>query len=287
MHSESMRQIVAADGYHLAATCYLPAGEPLGVVMIASAMAVEQRYYAPIANWLAGKGWQVISFDYRGMGKSRHGPLALLDVDLQGWARLDCDAVLREAVIAAEGKPVIWLGHSLGGQLPAFMPDMERVHRVITIAAGSGYWFENAWPLKRRVWLLWFLVAPMATRLLGYFPGARLGMVGDLPAGVIRQWRRWCLNPEYAIGAEGPDMARQFAEMSAPISGFAFSDDELMSKRNIEWLHNAYSETNVDFQYIHPANLGLKQVGHFGFFRPEHEAMLWPMLLAPVLAQHA
>lgn len=287
MGTETKLNITASDGYRLSGTQYVPDGDERGVVLIVSAMGVAQRFYTPVARWLAAQGWRVITFDYRGMGESRNGSLRDLKIDLQGWARLDCDAALGTAAAAAHGKPLVWLGHSLGGQLPAFTPGMHRVSRVITIASGSGYWRDNAWALKRRVWLLWFLIGPLATLWLGYFPGRRLGMVGDLPAGVIRQWRRWCLHPNYAIGVEGNRVAQQFAEMPVPVSGFAFSDDELMSARNIEWLHDAYRGTRVALRHLKPSEMGLQRIGHFGFFRPEHAATLWPTLLAPVLAQHA
>jgi len=92
--------------------------------------------------------------------------------------------------------PLYWVGHSLGGQLLGLIPNRERIDRVITIATGSGYWRENSWQTKRFVWWLWYVVAPLALNVAGYFPGKRLRKVGDLPRGVMEQWRRWCLNRE-------------------------------------------------------------------------------------------
>lgn len=62
--------IVAADGYRLAAREYSAAGVPVGAVLIVSAMAVPQSFYADLARWLARQGWQVVTFDYRGTGDS-------------------------------------------------------------------------------------------------------------------------------------------------------------------------------------------------------------------------
>jgi len=52
-------------------------------------------------------------------------------------------------------------------------------------------------PLQVR--LFWFVFVPILTPLLGYFPGKRLRMVGDLPAGVAWQWRRWCTHRDYLL----------------------------------------------------------------------------------------
>lgn len=47
--------------------------------------------------------------------------------------------------------------------------------------------------------------------------GRRLRKVGDLPKGVMQQWRRWCLNPEYAVGAEGESVRAQYAAVRTPV----------------------------------------------------------------------
>ena len=44
-------------------------------MLIVLAMGVSQEYYADFANWLALHGYAAITFDYRGMGHSRHGSL--------------------------------------------------------------------------------------------------------------------------------------------------------------------------------------------------------------------
>ena len=40
-------------------------------MLIVPAMGVDQRYYAAFASWLADQGYFVVTFDYRGMGRSR------------------------------------------------------------------------------------------------------------------------------------------------------------------------------------------------------------------------
>jgi predicted alpha/beta hydrolase len=66
-------------------------------------------------------------------------------------------------------------------------------------------------------------------------------MVGDLPKGVMAQWRRWCLDPQYAVGAEGDVVRAEYAAVRAPIVSISFSDDEMMSARNTESIHSFYT----------------------------------------------
>src|SRR5690606_4777869 len=138
------------------------------------------------------------------------------------------------------GAPLYWIGHSLGGQILPLVPNHARVAKAITVATGSGYWKENAAPLRKKAWLLWHVIAPLTLALFGYFPGRRIGIVGDLPAPVMRQWRRWCLDPEYVVGAEGSEVRKAYAAVHAPIVSLSFADDEFMSARNTESIHGFY-----------------------------------------------
>lgn len=274
--------VATADGYTLGATVFEPTAAPRAVVLVVPAMGVPQRYYAPFAQWLAAQGYRVTTFDYRGMGESRRGPLRRLRADVLDWARLDCAAMVDAATARADGLALYWIGHSLGGQILPFVPNRERVAKMVTVGTGSGYWRENAAPLRRRAWFLWYFVAPLAVRLFGYFPGRRLRMVGDLPRGVIEQWRRWCLDPDYAVGVE-PGAREQFAAVRTPIVSLSFEDDEFMSARNTESIHGFYVNAPRRMKRLAPAEAGLRRIGHFGFFR-EDAGRLWPTLLLPELA---
>src|SRR5262249_25938887 len=110
----------------------------------------------------------------------------------------------------------------------------------------------------------------------------KLGMVGDLPAGVMRQWRRWCLQREYAVG-DGEHMRARYAAVRTPIVSLSFTDDELMSARNIESLHGFYTGAARAMKRIAPQDIGPRRIGHFGFFRPVFEASLWRDVLLPAL----
>ena len=279
-------ELSATDGVPLAATHVAPVGPARGAALFAPALGVPQRYYAAFAAWLAARGFHALTFDYRGSGRSRRGSLRAVDADLITWARRDATAALRHLQDLAPGLPLTWIGHSLGGQLVPFVPDHGELARIITVAAGSGYWRDNGPALRRKVWLLWYLAAPLATSLVGYFPGRALGMVGDLPRGVIRQWRRWCLDPGYAVGAEGRAVAELFERVRTPITALSFTDDEMMSARSIDGLHGAFRGAAVTHVRLAPADVGRARRGHFGWFRDEH-APLWDDVVAPHLATAA
>lgn len=276
----------ASDGFELKGHVYGDPATARAGLLIAPAMGVEQRYYADFAQWMAAQGWLVLSFDYRGMGASRpaemRGSLKGLDADIRLWAERDASAALDELDRRLGGaeRPIHWLGHSLGGQILGLLPNRERVSRAITVGSGSGYWRENSAGLRRYVWWLWYVIVPLSLPLFGYFPGRRLRKVGDLPRGVMAQWRRWCLDRDYMMGEGGTALRAQYAALRAPMLSLAFTDDEFMSRRNTESLHGFYAGAQPELRRIAPADVGVRRIGHFGFFRKHFEASLWPQVSA-------
>ena len=245
-------------------------------------MGVPQTYYGDFADWLAREGFLAVTFDYRGVGSSRPRGLRGFRTDILEWARLDCAAIIEALAARAPGAPITWVGHSLGGQILPFVPNRERVAKIIAVASGSGYWREHGAPMRRQAWLLWFVIAPAAIALCGYFPGRRLRIVGDLPANVMRQWRRWCLNAEYAMGAESAGAL--YAAVRTPLASLSFHDDEFMSARNTESLLGFYANAPKAVKRLRPEDAGVKRIGHFGFFRATFEGSLWRRHLLPELA---
>lgn len=271
-------RVLEANGAKLALRIYEEAGStgaPRATVVLGAAMGVPQGYYAAYAQWLADQGYRVWTFDYRGQGESLKlvgGKLRGFKADLIDWKR-DYEAVI--AAAHAEGpQPLYLIGHSLGAQLPGLLDQPGRISGLLSIAAGSGYWRQNAPPLRRRVLFLWHVLVPLLTPLFGYFPGGRLGMVGDLPAGVIRQWRRWCLHPKYSA-AEGQNAIQSYARVRFPIRAWSFDDDEMMTLAGTQSLLGLYAGAPQSCERIAPADVGLSRIGHFGFFRESMREAIW------------
>jgi predicted alpha/beta hydrolase len=266
------------DGDSIAMQLFEPVELPRASVIVPCAMGVAQRYYSKFAEWLAAQGFLAVTFDYRGIGLSAPRSLRDFEVDIFGWAQQDCAVVIDHVKARLPDAPLYWVGHSLGGQLLGLIPNRHRIDRIVTVATGSGYWIENSWPTKRVVWWLWFVVVPIALRVVGYFPGKRIRKVGDLPKGVMAQWRRWCLAREYVVGAEGEAVRAAYASVRTPIMSLSFTDDEMMSERGVRSMHDLYRAAPVEYRRISPQEVGAAQIGHFGFFRPQFEQTLWPIV---------
>jgi predicted alpha/beta hydrolase len=278
------KQIRTPDGREIAARFFVPEAQPKGAVLIVPAMGTPQEYYRAFAEWLSRQGLLAATFDYRGTGLSRPKRLRGFEADIFDWARLDCAAMIE--ILANENPrvPLYWIGHSLGGQILALVPNRERIAKAVTIATGSGYWLETVPSLRPKAFWLFQVVTPIALALWGYFPGRTLRKIGDLPKGVMAQWRAWCLNPHYSYGAESDAVRAQYAAVRTPIVSLSFSDDEMMSLRSTEAMHGYYSGAPRRMQRISPQEIGVPRIGHFGFFRAAFEGSLWKDYLLPELA---
>ncbi|MEY4170718.1 MAG: hypothetical protein RLZ94_1791, partial [Actinomycetota bacterium] len=102
--------VTAPDGYVLGATRY-PADDPRARIVMAGATGVPQRFYRHFAEYAAARGYDVITFDYRGVGESAPASLRGFRMDYRDWARLDLAAVVAEA---AGDVPVHLVAHSYG-----------------------------------------------------------------------------------------------------------------------------------------------------------------------------
>ena len=265
------------DGHRLVACRFDPAGPVKAHVLIAAAMAVPQSFYALFAGYLASCGYTAWTFDYRGIGESLTGPLRKLKADLGDWLSKDYDALLQMIGDASPTSPVFVVGHSFGGQVAPLLPSRERLAGLVNIAVGSGSTRHLTPRARRSAPLMWHVLAPVLCPVFGYFPGARLGVIGDLPAGAMFQWRRWCLTPEYLLTGE-PGAREAYATAGYPVLALSFADDELLLECGSRLLHGAYRRQAVDYRVLAPASYGLPRIGHFGFFKRQAEAALWPLV---------
>jgi predicted alpha/beta hydrolase len=275
---EGRAEAEAADGRTLAVTRFRAKGEPWATMLVAGAMGVRQDFYAPVARFFAENGVHALTFDYRGIGASRKGPLSREPATVTDWAYRDMNAMLGEAWRAAPDLPLLVLGHSLGGQIVGILPDNAQVRAVIGVTAGSG-WYKHNERMRLRLRFLWHVMMPALTPIFGYFPGRRLRMVGDLPRGVADQWRRWCLHPDYLL-SEGDEAREAYRRFAAPMLSYSFEDDEMLTRAAVDSLMRHYSSSAITRRHVSPAEIGARRVGHFGYFAEASRDTLWRESLA-------
>ncbi len=272
-HEDTFRGV---GGYGLATTWYAPPDNVAvrATLVIASATAVKRSYYRAFASAMAEAGLRTVTFDYRGIGGSAPATLRGFSATMQAWAEQDLDGVLLEVDRRWPNKPVLYLGHSFGGQALGLLRNTGRVRAAVLVASQSGYWRLWRGVGRARVIALWFGIIPVLTRVLGYLPGKRLGLGEDQPAGVARQWARWGRHPQYILSA-GPDVLGRFARVALPIRAYTATDDDYAPRAAAEALLAFYSNATVEHRHLHPRDLVVGRIDHFGFFRETFRDNLW------------
>src|SRR5688572_23462718 len=87
--------LIASDGRALGARLYSPRRADGPAVVISGATGVPHGFYARAAAWLADRGATVLTFDFRGVGASRHAGGPRRDrATMREWGALD----LNEAI---------------------------------------------------------------------------------------------------------------------------------------------------------------------------------------------
>jgi predicted alpha/beta hydrolase len=279
----------AADGFTIKGFFWRHSGASRGtspVVIINPATSVRCRYYFRFAVFLFKHGFDVIAYDYRGIGESRPATLRGFDAGWIDWGGLDFDAVLRHAERSFPGQPIHVAAHSVGGFILGFAKSNHLIRRIFTMGAQYAYWGDYAAGAKLRMVAKWHVVMPLLTILFGYFPGKRLGWLEDTPKGIVRDWvfsrERFEDSWRGRSSARYPDkraLVQQFAAVTAPILAVSVTDDEFGTVPAVERLLAYFNHSPRTHLRISPQSIAEPVIGHFGFFNSRFEQKLWQVPL--------
>jgi len=266
--------VPAGDGFVLGATIFPPSRPGRGTVIVHGATAVPQTFYRRFAGFLATRGIRVVTYDYRGVGRSRPRRLAGFPATMTDWARRDAAAIHAWVRDHHGDEPLALVGHSFGGQLIGLLDEARDASGAL-LAATQLPSLGHFPPLHRAVVGAFFKgIIPLAFRMTGYLPGWT-GLGVDLPAGVAEEWARWCTEPGGYLVASHPDARARFAAFRRPVLFYSFTDDRLAPVRSVDALLGVLRGADLEHRRVTPDDVGAP-IGHFGFFRQRHEGRFWP-----------
>ena len=283
------QHLVANDGRHLAASWFEPpTGDARAVAVISSAAGVPRGYYRAFAQWLAGRGYAVLTYDYRGIAGSRCGPMRQEAGTMRDWAVLDMSAALAAAQArrAAQGLPLLLVGHSFGGNAIGFARGVEQADALLMVASQVGE--PRLYPgLRHWVAEFFFRVwVPGLVGVTGHLPGWAMGPGAlAMPGGVALQWAQWGRRRGWAFADPAMQPHRSASALAVPVHLWDVSDDLTFAPAAaVDALAEQFRNAAVQRHSISPAQVGLATLGHFGAFRREPGPRLWQLLLAPIEA---
>ncbi|MFC0218645.1 alpha/beta fold hydrolase [Pseudochelatococcus lubricantis] len=285
--NENIRTVPDMDGRAVAIACRdgvtlgghvwaAPGGGAAGTVIVNPATGVAARYYHRYARFLVRHGFDVLTYDYRGIGLSRPARLRGCRYRWRDWGELDFDAAVRFMRDRRKDGPLLVVGHSIGGFLPGLAESATLVDRMLTVGAQYAWWGDYAPHRRLGLLLKWHVAMPAATAFCGYFPGRRFGWLEDLPAGVANEWsfrgRRFeRSHPRH----ERAKALCRMAAVKAPILAVAVADDELGTVPAIRRALRYYTGASRQAVLLAPADYDREAIGHFSLFHDSHASGFW------------
>jgi predicted alpha/beta hydrolase len=225
----AVHPIPARDGLPLGALLFRP---PAG--QLNPATGANRRYYEPFARYLAEAGLAVCLWDYRGAQHSRPVPLTQATYRFADYGTLDMPAVLAWLEARFPGRPLLALGHSVGGQQVGLLPNVHKLAGLVAVATSVGYWKYMPLGYRLKTHFFFHLFSPLSPALLGYNAAGRWGIMEDLPRGVVRDWRRWCSVPDYYFD---PRFAADPCRSLGPTSRSPFHRPVVLQQSSINLLY--------------------------------------------------
>ena len=139
---------------------------------------------------------------------------------------------------------------------------------MVLIAPHTGYWRDYAASGQLPMALMWRGIMPLVARIVGYFPGGRIGLGDDFPLRFALQWSGRT-RPAFRVD---PRDARAWtllgnAESLASVFALSFSDDAFSSRAGVSRLLSFVPHAQVERCELDARRLG-RRIGHLGFFPP-------------------
>ena len=277
--------IPVVGGGEIAGTLW-HAQQARAVVLVHPATGVRQAYYQAFASYLHERGLHVLTYDYRGMGRSLTGKPGDLAVSMADWIEDDVGAVTRWAEARFPGMALLAVGHSVGGHAIALSSATSALRAGVLVASHAGVTRTVRGALERaRVWLMLRVLGPVLCRCFGLMPARRLGLGEDLPKEVMRQWGYWSTLPRYFYDDPAMQAVQRAARVRIPLLVLGFDDDPWANPHAIDLLLAPLVHAPIERRQMAPREHGLAAIGHMGFFRTRCAPALWPDVADWLLAQ--
>ena len=277
--------ITCADGYGLSGRFYPSKQQSTQLpILVCPATGITQSFYHNFIEWLTTQNFDVLVFDFRGIGASLHGPLSQSQASIQDWGQLDIPAAIEFLLLKTQKQQITLLGHSAGGQLLGITPNYKKVAQVIAISGSTGHVKGLTGRTKFMAPVMFNLIFPVSNLIKGYGATQFLGMGENLPKNVAKQWAQFCSKPGYVMNAIGKTIFDDFHhDITIPLTVYWSSDDEIATEANVKDLIRLYPNAPTSTVELNPKNTGHKTIGHMFMFKKSHEN-LWPTMIEKLIA---
>ena len=270
----------AHDGYVIAGTLYrrVDALDPHDVLLFNAGGGLAVRRYRHFLRYLAGEGFPVLAYDYRGVGDNRPVRLRGFPSGVEDWAEFDHAGAIDDLRTRYPNARLTTISHSIGGMISCTAPNGADQARLVLIAPHTGYWRDYATAWKIPMTLMWHGIMPLVSRIVGFFPGSRLGLGDDFPLRFAMQWSSRT-TPAFDIDVRDARIWSLLGNAEAllsPVIAVSFTDDAFASPAGVSRLLALLPKARIERCELDARKLA-RRIGHFGFFSRRNQA-LWQVI---------
>jgi len=237
------------------------------VFLILSAMGIAAKYYDTLARHIATQNYIAITTDYKGIGKSSIRPSTKVNYSYTNIVNDD----LNNAIITIQkefaNKKIIVIGHSLGGQMACLHAAKysNAIAGIILCTSCSVYykgWIEH----NQYAILVKTQFVGLVARLLGYFPGKKIGFGGLEAKSVMVDWSNQARTGNYILLNDDFNYEEHLQKVSIPIMAISLAVDDFSPKKAVDYLldkmPNAKSREHI---HLLPNDANNDDYNHFNW----------------------
>jgi len=273
-------QIITADDYPITAH-YFKADQSKGkTIVISIGVGMPQRFFFKFAAWLSNQGFNVYTFDYRGIALSKPKKIQGMKASFYEWTNRDFKALTQHVRNAHPEDNLYHIGHSFGGN--SLGMSSANAHYEKFLMVGSQYGYYKNFSLKTQLIIVFSFgfLSPIISRLMGYFPSPWVGLGEPLPKQIMLDWGTMLLKKKSMLFIAESYKENHYAKMTQPMLVISIEDDNFAPKKSVDALvAEAYQNAAAKRLHIRPKEYGIKHLGHNNFFRQKHMTTLWPIVL--------
>lgn len=249
------------------------------LIVINSAMGSNSIKYKEMSIFFSENGWNVISYNYRGIGNLIDRKI-LKNLNLKQWGTEDMNTVISWGLDKFKPQNLVIMGHSIGAQLIQYLNIKVKPNRVVLFSGQKGYWKYWDKSLKIPIYMFWKIVLPINTLINKEFSLMKIANCSPLPMRVALDWRIWALNKKF-IDKDKTDISNKSESLSnVPLLSIHISDDRIYApQKAVDALLEVYSHSKITKFTLHPFDLKSDSLKHSGIFEVDKTLNFWKNLL--------
>jgi predicted alpha/beta hydrolase len=230
-------------------------------------MGTRASFYDAFGQMLCDAGFNAVIADFRNHGAGDVRPSRARDFGYRELIREDCASMIAFAQARFPGAPILAGGHSLGGHVTALYATIappRQLAGVFGVAAGTVH--HRAFDGRRALGVLALTqLAEGISRVLGSFPGHRIGFAGHEPKTQMLDWARAARTGRFQPRGDDHDYERALRALTSQLLVLSIEDDTYAPPSAARGLYGKLESAAARFETLPTQSFGRPRVGHFSW----------------------